>query len=247
MKIIIKDTVFEVELVERKDGGGTFTRSNEAAALGVMNDALKLKRRVDGSFHVTGSHPLSSEVLSAEEAVKRLLTFVGEEPTRGGLLETPMRVLRAWEEWTWGYTQDPKAVMKTFEDGAESVDEMILVSHIPFWSHCEHHMTPFFGHAHVAYIPDGRIVGLSKLARVVDIFARRLQVQERLTTQVADCIAECLTPKGVAVVFEARHFCMESRGIKRVGAITTTSALRGAFLEQAPARAEFYSMIGRKQ
>jgi GTP cyclohydrolase I len=168
---------------------------------------------------------------------------IGEDPERGGLIETPARVVKAWEEWTRGYRMDPGAVLKTFEDGAERYDEVVLVRDIPLYSHCEHHLAPFFGVAHVAYIPRARIVGLSKIPRVVDIFAQRLQVQERLTAQIADCIDEHLRPKGVGVVLSCRHLCMESRGIRRPGSTTVTSAMRGVFMEKPEARAELMALV----
>lgn len=180
---------------------------------------------------------------SAEDIPVRLLQFIGEDPTRGGLLETPKRYLKAWQHWAGGYKQDPAALLKCFEDGAEKYDEMVLVKSIPVYSHCEHHLAPFFGTAHVAYIPDGKIVGLSKISRLVDVFARRLQVQERLTNQIADAMQEHLTPKGVAVVLECRHLCMESRGIQRQGSSTTTSAMRGVFMNTPAARAEFMGLV----
>lgn len=162
---------------------------------------------------------------------------------REGLRDTPERFARAWEEWTAGYAQSPADVLKTFEDGAEHYDEMLLQRDIPLYSHCEHHLAPFFGVAHIAYIPAGRIVGLSKLSRLVDVFARRLQVQERMTNQIADALDRVLAPIGVAVVLECRHLCMESRGIERAGTLTKTSALRGAIKTQPETRAEFYSML----
>lgn len=175
--------------------------------------------------------------------VRDLLDVViGEDVTRGGLIETPGRVVKAWEEWTGGYKQDPADVLKSFEDGAEGCDEMVLVKDIPVYSHCEHHLAPFFGVAHVAYLPEDRIVGLSKLPRLVDVYAKRLQVQERLTNQIADALDKGLKPKGVGVIVECRHLCMESRGIKRQGASTTTSAMRGAFRNQAT-RQEMLSLI----
>ena len=180
---------------------------------------------------------------SAEDIPVRLLQFIGEDPKRGGLKETPKRYLKAWQHWAGGYGQDPAALLKCFEDGAERYDEMVLVKSIPVYSHCEHHLAPFFGVAHVAYIPDGRIVGLSKISRLVDIFARRLQVQERLTNQIADAMEQNLVPKGVAVVIECRHLCMESRGIQRQGSSTTTSAMRGVFRGNAAARAEFMGLV----
>ena len=180
---------------------------------------------------------------SAEDIPVRLLQFIGEDPARGGLKETPKRYLKAWQHWAGGYGQDPAALLKCFEDGAEKCDEMVLVKSIPVYSHCEHHLAPFFGTAHVAYIPDGKIVGLSKISRLVDVFARRLQVQERLTNQIADAMEQNLAPKGVAVVIECRHLCMESRGIQRQGSSTTTSAMRGVFRDNAAARAEFMGLV----
>lgn len=172
-----------------------------------------------------------------------LLNVIGEDPERGGLVETPARVVKAWQAWTSGYGKDPRDVLKVFEDGAENYDEMVVVRDIPFYSHCEHHLAPFFGTACIAYIPDGYVVGLSKLSRVLDIYARRLQVQERLTNQVADAINDHLAPKGVGVVIKARHLCMESRGICQQGHHTVTSALRGAVKDQPETRAEFLSLV----
>lgn len=182
---------------------------------------------------------------SADDIPTRLLQFIGEDPSRPGLVETPKRFLGAWAEWTSGYRTDPKSVLKTFEDGAERVDEMVVVRDIPVYSQCEHHLAPFFGVAHVAYIPNGKIVGLSKLPRLVDVFAKRLQVQERLTNQVADALVEHLAPKGVGVVVECRHLCMESRGIRKVGSTTVTSAMRGALMSNPAARAELMSLVRR--
>jgi GTP cyclohydrolase I len=177
-----------------------------------------------------------------EDHIRRLIQYAGDDPTRGGLEETPSRVAKAWKFWGSGYERDPLAVLKTFEDGAEGCDEMVLVKDIPFYTHCEHHLAPFFGTATIAYLPDGKVVGLSKLSRVLDIFARRLQVQERLTTQVADALVEGLAPKGVGVVVKARHLCMESRGVCQQGHHTVTSALRGVFKEEPSARAEFLAL-----
>lgn len=161
---------------------------------------------------------------------------------RPGIEETPERVAKAWEHWTSGYGQDPADVLKCFKDGAEGVDEMVIVRDIPFYSKCEHHLADIFGTATVAYIPDGRVVGLSKLSRVVDIFARRLQVQERLTNQIADALHTHLQPLGVGVILKARHMCMESRGICQQGHYTITSALRGNIKNQADTRAEFIAL-----
>lgn len=179
---------------------------------------------------------------SADDIVVRLLEFIGEDPTREGLRETPQRVLKAWREWGQGYQIDPKSVLKCFEDGAQGVDEMVLVTDIPVVSKCEHHLADITGVAHVGYIPNGKIVGLSKLARLVDLFSRRLQVQERLTNQIADALQDGLDPKGVGVIIRANHACMSTRGVKIQGSLTTTSALRGALRENTAARLEFLNL-----
>lgn len=177
----------------------------------------------------------------AQIAVTELLFAMGEDPGREGLLDTPARVAKAWGEFTCGYAMDPAEILKTFEDGAEGTDEMVIVHNIPVMSRCEHHLEQISGVAHVAYIPDGRVVGLSKLARLVDVFARRLQVQERMTVQIADALMEHVQPKGVAVLIRASHGCMAARGVKIHGSETTTSALRGVLKESA-ARAEFLTL-----
>lgn len=177
-----------------------------------------------------------------EKVFKDLLRVIGENPERGGLIETPARALKAWDFWTQGYKQNPADVLKVFEDGAEKYDQMVIVKDMPIYSHCEHHLAPFFGTATIAYIPNGKVVGLSKLKRVANIFARRLQVQERLTQQIADAIEEHLQPLGVGVVIKCRHMCMESRGIETQGAETITSALRGAIRDEPQTRAEFLNL-----
>jgi GTP cyclohydrolase I len=177
-----------------------------------------------------------------EDHITRLLQFIGDDPTRGGLAETPARVAKAWKFWGSGYGQDPKDVLKTFEDGAEGADEMVIVRNIPFYTHCEHHMAPFFGTCTIAYLPNKKIVGLSKLSRVLDIFARRLQVQERLGAQIADALVEHLDCLGCGVVITARHLCMESRGICKQGSDTRTSALRGLFKDDPAVRNEFLQL-----
>jgi GTP cyclohydrolase I len=179
----------------------------------------------------------------AEESVKFMLKAIGDDPTRGGLLETPSRVVKAWGEWFAGYNTDVKALFKTFEDGAENVDAMVILTNIPVYSHCEHHIAPFHGVAHVGYIPNGNIVGLSKIARVVEAFSKRLQVQERLTNQIADAIEENLKPLGIGVVIKAQHTCMSTRGACVTGVDTITSAMRGVLQHEASARAEFFSLI----
>ena len=178
------------------------------------------------------------------EAARLLLEFIGEDPEREGLQETPARMLKAWQNhWGSGYGQNPEDVMKVFEDGSEHYDEMILVKDIKVYSHCEHHLAPILGKAHVAYIPDGKILGLSKINRLVDMFARRLQVQERLTTQIADAMMKHLKPLGVAVYIEADHLCVKTRGIQDENSFTVTTALRGAFKDNPETRAEFMTAI----
>lgn len=173
---------------------------------------------------------------------RRLIRSVGEDPSRSGLLETPRRVQKAWQDWTCGYGQNPAEILKVFEDGAEAYNELIVVRNIPVYSHCEHHMAPFFGKATIGYLPDGKIVGLSKLTRLVDCFARRLQVQERLTTQIANALMEHLQPKAVGVVVSCRHMCMESRGIRSVGEETVTSAMLGELQPNLALRTEFLAL-----
>lgn len=185
-----------------------------------------------------------SELKKHEYIIKDLLDFIGEDSDREGLIETPKRALKAWKEKCSGYNIDIASLFKTFEDGAEQCDEMVIVDNIPVVSNCEHHMESIIGHAHVAYIPNGKIVGLSKIVRVVDAFSRRLQVQERLTTQIADAIETHLQPKGVAVIIKAMHNCMQVRGVKVHGTNTTTSAMRGVFLDNSNnARAEFLNLL----
>lgn len=187
------------------------------------------------------------ERMSKEEGptdnVRRLIQYIGEDQTREGLIETPMRVVKSYAHLFSGYKKNPADVMKVFEDGGEDYDQMVLLKDIEFYSCCEHHMQPFFGKAHIAYIPDKKVIGISKLARLLEVFSRRLQIQERLTTQVADALMEHLEPKGAAVVLEAQHFCMVARGVEKQNSIMTTSALRGAFMTDATVRSEFMAMI----
>lgn len=179
---------------------------------------------------------------SAEDAIVRLLQHIGEDPDREGLRETPARVIRAWKEWASGYGQKPEDVLKTFVDGANGVDEMVIVHNVPVFSRCEHHLSDIHGVAHVGYIPNGKIVGLSKLARVVEIFARRLQVQEHMTVQIADALSDHLQPRGIGVLIRCAHHCMSTRGVKVHGSVTTTSAMRGLLLESGNTRAEFLEL-----
>jgi GTP cyclohydrolase I len=177
---------------------------------------------------------------------RRLLRHLGENPERQGLSDTPARVDKAWKHWTSGYAQDPAEILKVFEDGAEKYNELIVVRGIPVYSHCEHHLAPFFGWATVGYTPNGKIVGLSKLTRLVDCFSKRLQVQERLTMQVAESFMKHVEPLSVGVVIRCRHMCMESRGIRTPGQETVTSALLGEMRTNLGLRTEFLAMAREK-
>ncbi|MCC7249190.1 MAG: GTP cyclohydrolase I FolE [Lysobacter sp.] len=179
----------------------------------------------------------------AEDAIRTLLRWAGDDPAREGLLDTPKRVVNAYGDWFSGYAIDPEEYLKrTFEE-VEGYDEMVVLRDIPFESHCEHHMAPIIGKAHVGYLPEGRVVGISKLARVVDAYARRFQVQEKMTAQIARCIEQALRPRGVGVVIEAAHECMTTRGIHKRGVSMVTSKMLGAFREDARTRNEFLRFI----
>ena len=181
----------------------------------------------------------------AEDAVRTLIRWTGDDPGREGLRDTPGRVARAWQEFGDGYGQDPAAILeRTFEEIA-GYDEMVVLRDIGFESHCEHHMLPIIGRVHVAYLPRQRVVGISKLARVVEAFTRRLQIQEKLTAEIADTIQAVLEPYGVAVVVEAVHHCMTTRGVRREGVAMVTSRMLGAFRKDPSTRREFLAMIGR--
>ena len=179
----------------------------------------------------------------AAQCCADLINITDPDPSRPGLRDTPHRFAEAWAFWTSGYNQDPMDVLKSFEDGAEDYDGMVFQGSIPFYSLCEHHITPFFGVAHIGYLPAGPIIGLSKFARIVEIFSRRLQVQERMTRQIADALMDAMKPRGVGVVLKARHFCMESRGVQKMGTSTTTSALRGIFMSDPEVREEFLAFV----
>lgn len=174
-----------------------------------------------------------------EDTVRRQIEFIGEDPRREGLVETPRRVVRSFIEMTSGYRDDPEKLLST--SFTENYDEMVVVQNVGFWSLCEHHMVPFHGKAHIGYIPNGKVVGLSKLARLVECYAKRLQIQERMTQQIAHAIETHMKPLGVGVVVNARHLCMEMRGVKSAGAVTVTSCLLGVFRETA--REEFLSLV----
>lgn len=187
--------------------------------------------------------PLDKAGSGVSNAIREILAHIGEDPSRQGLAKTPERVARAYRFLTQGYHQDARAILH----GAmfdEDYSEMVLVKNIEVYSLCEHHMLPFFGKAHIAYIPNGRIVGLSKIPRVVDVYARRLQVQERLTLEVRDCLNDTLEPLGVAVVIECHHLCMQMRGVAKQNSVTTTSAFSGEFLTNDATRREFMHLIG---
>lgn len=182
---------------------------------------------------------------AAVEAVRTLLAYAGDNPDREGLLETPDRVVRSYDEFFGGYLEDPdKILTRTFSE-TDGYDEIVLLRNIDFVSHCEHHMAPIIGHAHVAYLPNSRVVGISKLARVVEAYARRLQIQEKMTAQIANIIDEVLQPRGVAVVIEAAHQCMSTRGVNKTGVDMVTSHMLGAFRDNLATRQEFLSMIGK--
>ena len=177
-----------------------------------------------------------------EEAIVKVLELLGEDPKREGLLKTPNRVVKALKFLTEGYDQDPEEILNQALF-TTSNDEMVLVRDIEFYSMCEHHMLPIIGRAHVAYIPDGKVVGLSKIPRIVNVYARRLQIQEQMTEQIADAILNTIKPKGVAVVLHARHMCMEMRGVQKINSTTVSSALRGLFKSDERTRNEFYNLI----
>jgi GTP cyclohydrolase I len=180
----------------------------------------------------------------AEQAVRTLLRWAGDNPTREGLIGTPGRVARAFEEWFAGYDRDPvDYLQRTFEE-VENYDEMVVLRDIRFESHCEHHLAPIIGRAHIGYLPSGRVVGISKLARVVELYAKRLQIQEKMTAQIANSIEEVLQPEGVAVVLEATHQCMTTRGVHKSGVTMVTSRMLGAFRDNPSTRREFLTLIG---
>lgn len=183
-----------------------------------------------------------NEKISFENSVKNMLSIVGEDVNREGLIKTPERVFKAFKFLTSGYEQDPHVVLgdALFES---TNNEMVLMRDIEFYSLCEHHLLPIIGRVHVGYIPNGKVVGLSKIPRMVNIYARRLQIQEQMTEQIAQALQDIISPKGVAVVVEARHMCVEMRGVEKINSTTTTSALRGCFLKNAETRKEFFSLI----
>lgn len=213
-----------------------------------MTDLSKTTSRIESKVDPTRNGEVTDpRDLEAMEHVKGLLRYIGEDPEREGLLDTPKRVIGAMLDHYRGYQEEPcDYLSRTFTE-VEGYNELVLITDIELHSHCEHHMVPFVGKAHVGYIPDGKVVGLSKLARVVDAYAKRLQVQEKLTAQICDTIWDCLKPKGVAVILQCQHFCMCYRGVRKPGSWTTTSKLHGCFLDDASSRLELMTLIGMKR
>ncbi|MHC4991546.1 MAG: GTP cyclohydrolase I FolE, partial [Planctomycetota bacterium] len=233
-------------------GVGTMGRDNHSDSDGKLDEPISGSMRTAMPRDVVevNASPSDLPAVSDEQAleyIRALLRFIGEDPDREGLRRTPERVVGTMRDHFRGYAEDPTDFLdKTFAE-VEGYNELVLVSDIELHSHCEHHMVPFVGKAHVAYIPDGKVVGLSKIARVVDVYAKRLQVQEKLTAQVADAIWTALRPQGVAVILQCQHFCMCYRGVRKPGSWTTTSKLHGAFLENEASRLELLTLIGLKR
>lgn len=211
-----------------------------------MNNRRPVRGRIRNG-KVTVLKERTTPMRGMEENVRQILEYMGEEPEREGLLKTPSRVARAFEYLTKGYTQDPKAILNQAKFTEEDYQEMVLVRDIDFFSLCEHHILPFFGRAHVAYIPKHHIVGLSKIPRLVEVFSRRLQVQERLTTQIANTLMEELDPLGVGVIIKAEHLCMRMRGVEKQNSVVTTSAMLGAFRAHQATREEFITLVTSNQ
>ena len=207
---------------------------------------------MDASAKLHAAKPLTAKTLirpsreEAEEAVRTLIAWAGDDPTREGLLDTPRRVTKAYKEFFAGYEEDPKAILsKTFKE-VGGYDDIVMVKDIPFSSHCEHHMVPFVGKAHIAYLPHDGVVGISKLARLVEVYSKRLQVQEVLTAQIIDAINEHLNPRGAAVLLEAEHMCMSMRGVRAHGAQTVTQRFTGVFAEEKAEQDRFFEMLRRR-
>jgi len=206
----------------------------------LIDKTIKKKAPDDNWYQFPWEVTADGKIQGPEDNIVRLLEYIGEDPLREGLAETPTRVVRSFEKLYGGYRQEPASILKTFEDGA--CDEMVILKNVEFYSTCEHHMLPFCGKAHIAYIPNGKVIGVSKLARLLEIYARRLQIQERICQQVTDALEQHLEPKGAACILEAQHFCMTSRGVEKQNSVMTTSSLVGEF-KNAEARGELLDMI----
>jgi len=219
------------------DSGKTKDQHADKPFYALLN---KQKEDLDGVWIEFPWETMANET-GPTDAVTRLLQYIGDDPEREGLLKTPERVIRSYGQLFGGYQQRPEEVLTVFEE--DSCDEMVVLKDVEFFSTCEHHMLPFYGKVHIAYVPDGRIVGVSKLARVLEIYSRRLQVQERLTQQVADAIMVGLKPLGAACVIEAKHLCMVARGVQKQNSVMVTSSLKGVFLDKPEVRAEFLGLV----
>ncbi len=205
-----------------------------------MSSPVSIKKAPLAAANQNVSRPSAEEAM---EAVRTLIRWAGDNPTREGLVETPKRVVEAYREFYAGYDENPDAILaKTFEE-VTGYDDVVLLKNMEFESHCEHHMVPIIGVAHIAYLPDKKVVGISKLARLLDVFAKRLQTQELMTAQIADTIERVLAPRGVAVIIDANHECMSTRGVHKKGSTTVTTQMRGAFKTDRDARAEVMQMI----
>lgn len=242
--IQLADCIFAVDPVNRMDELDTLIAEFDMPYVGVKlpSPDILFNWETPAAEVSREERERNRKITGIQPVINQLLPFIDTNHTREGLKETPHRVAKAWAKWTEGYHMDAASILKVFEDGAEKCDEMVIVKDIPIYSKCEHHLADIFGTATIAYIPNGKIVGLSKLSRLAEMFSRRLQVQERLTNQIADAIEEHLDAKGVGVVIRARHMCMESRGICQQGHHTITSALRGVMKDNHEARAEFMSL-----
>lgn len=205
-----------------------------------MDAILNLRKNAARQGEKAMPRPTREE---AEAAVRTLLLWAGENPDREGLLDTPKRVVKSYKELFSGYDESPEEVLGTTFEEVAGFNDQVLVKDIPFYSHCEHHMVPIIGKAHIAYLPDNRVVGLSKLSRLVDIYARRLQTQESITAQIADAMDTILRPRGVAVMIEAEHLCMSMRGVRKQGSTTITTTFRGTYRDDANAQARFMTLV----
>jgi GTP cyclohydrolase I len=210
-------------------------------------NATPVGGRPKGSAHNNSTGRPRPNQAEAEAAVRTLIEWAGDDPDREGLVETPNRVVRAYEEFFAGYTQDPVALLTTTFEETANYDEMIVMRNIRLESHCEHHIVPILGRAHIGYLPSDRVIGISKLARVVEVFAKRLQIQETLTAQIANTIQEVLKPRGVGVVIEAAHQCMTTRGVRKPGVSMVTSRMLGTFRDDPTTRQEFLAIIGNSR